>query len=68
METCVLIPQEFSLAVTPTTNRNDADVTVWTNAEIKQGTIFYPFQGTIRMDKLNTFKHLDHDDVSTLFW
>lgn len=82
METCVLIPQEFSLVLTtesapvvtassPAVDRNanklpEMRVNVWTNARIPQGTLIYPFQGTIRLDKLEVYSCLDDNDVSTL--
>jgi hypothetical protein len=81
METCVLIPQEFSLVLTagpaptvsatpPAVDRNanklqEMRVNVWTNARIPQGTLIYPFQGTIRLDKLEVYSYLDDNDVST---
>ena len=80
METCVLIPQEFSLVLTagpapampatsPAVDRNanklpEMRVNVWTNARIPQGTLIYPFQGTIRLDKLEVYSYLDDNDVS----
>ncbi|KAK9507262.1 hypothetical protein O3M35_007163 [Rhynocoris fuscipes] len=78
METCVLIPQEFSLVLSNVTNSTTGGnqrtrlpemvVTVWTNARIPQGTIIYPFQGTIRLDKLEVYNYLDDNDVSTSFF
>jgi hypothetical protein len=81
METCVLIPQEFSLVLTagpaptvpatpPAVDRNanklpEMRVNVWTNARIPQGTLIYPFQGTIRLDKLEVYSYLDENDVSS---
>lgn len=65
METCVLIPKELSLAATTITANHDTEITVWTTSYIEQGTIFYPFQGTIRWDKLDAFQYLDENDVST---
>jgi hypothetical protein len=81
METCVLIPQEFSLVLTagpaptvpaapPAVDRNanklpEMRVNVWTNARIPQGTLIYPFQGTIRLDKLEVYSYLDDNDVSS---
>lgn len=69
METCVLIPQEFSLVIAPgdrfaKKRGPDVTVTVWTNAKIPQGTLIYPFQGTIRLDKLDVYSYLDDNDVS----
>lgn len=90
METCVLIPQEFSLVLSsppgsPRDDRLDAldgvylknhnnndvlkghrePVTVWTNARIPQGTVVYPFQGTVRLDTLAVYSQLHDADVST---
>ncbi|CAG9826804.1 unnamed protein product [Diabrotica balteata] len=67
METCVLIPQEFSLCVRSSGlgSRREPEVSVWSNTEISQGTVCYPFQGTIRIDKLEVYGQLDDDDVST---
>lgn len=70
METCVLIPQEFSLCIRQTINnnrRNEPEVSVWTNTQIAQGSLCYPFQGTIRIDKLDVYGQLDDDDVSLNF-
>ena len=73
METCVLIPQEFSLVLTtPNVDKNanklcEMRVNVWSNTRISQGTIVYPFQGTIRLDKLEVYSYLDDGDVSTHF-
>lgn len=86
METCVLIPQEFSLVLSspgsPTLDRLDGvylknhnnndvlkgvgrePVSVWTNARIPQGTVVYPFQGTVRLDTLDVYSQLHDGDVS----
>lgn len=70
METCVLIPQEFSLVLTASDGRMgkkkipEMGVNVWTNAKIPQGTLIYPFQGTIRLDKLEVYSYLSDNDVS----
>lgn len=66
METCVLIPQDFSLVATAPGARHSAEqmVSVWTSTRIKQGTLYYPFQGTVRIDKLNVFSYLNEKDVS----
>lgn len=64
MDHLVLIPQEFNLVVTSEKVPQDS-VTVWSNARISQGTLFYPFQGTVRIDKLNVFSTVSEDDVST---
>lgn len=66
METCVLIPQEFALALTSTAAKKSAEqtATVWTTSKIPQGTLFYPFQGTVRIDKLDIHSHINENDVS----
>lgn len=70
METCVLIPQELSLAVTAAGARNSAEqsVSVWSSMRIKQGEMYYPFQGTVRIDKLNIYSYVSDDDVSTEYF
>ncbi|XP_034243171.1 zinc finger protein 629-like [Thrips palmi] len=92
METCVLIPQEFSLVLSsppgsPRDDRLDAldgvylknhnnndvlkghrePVSVWTNARIPQGTVVYPFQGTVRLDTLAVYSQLHDADVRHRF-
>lgn len=69
METCVLIPQEFSLVVASVvgSKKHDPVVSVWSTARIPQGTRCYPFQGTVRIDKLEVYSYIDEDDVSTFF-
>ncbi|XP_070506388.1 uncharacterized protein [Chironomus tepperi] len=62
MDHLVLIPQEFNLVVTSEKVPQDS-VTVWSNARISQGTLFYPFQGTVRIDKLNVFSTVSEDDI-----
>lgn len=66
METCVLIPQEFSLAVTAAGARSSGEqtVSVWSSTRIKQGALYYPFQGTVRIDKLHMYSYIDEEDVS----
>lgn len=66
METLVLIPQDLSLALTPGGARGrEAQVSVWTSSEIQRGTLLYPFQGTIRIDKLHVYSYIPDHDVST---
>ncbi|XP_053696484.1 zinc finger protein 177-like [Sabethes cyaneus] len=69
METCVLIPQEFALAVTGVGARNSRDqtATVWSNSAISQGTLCYPFQGTVRIDNLDVYSYVDEDDIRHRF-
>lgn len=66
METQVLIPQEFSLVVTASGARNSSEplVSVWTSDRIKQGALYYPFQGTVRIDNLDIYSYIDEEDVS----
>ncbi|XP_014250296.1 zinc finger protein 287 [Cimex lectularius] len=75
METCVLIPQEFSLVLTAAPDNHnrlkkklpEMSVNVWTNARIPQGTLIYPFQGTIRLDKLEVYGYLEDNDIRHRF-
>lgn len=66
METLVLIPQELSLALRPGGARGrEASVNVWTSQELPRGSLLYPFQGTIRIDKLHVYSYVPDHDVST---
>ena len=69
METCVLLPQEFSLVLGAPADGDskghEAEVQVWSNARIPQGVRVYPFQGTVRLDKLDVLGYLSPTDVST---
>lgn len=67
METQVLIPQEFSLVLTAPGGMKSREqvASVFSSARIPQGTVIYPFQGTVRTDKLEIFSYLDEHDVST---
>jgi hypothetical protein len=68
METLVLIPQELSLALTPGGARGrEASVSVWSSTEIQRGSLLYPFQGTIRIDKLHVYSYVPDHDVSFSF-
>ncbi|XP_031627902.1 zinc finger protein 672-like [Contarinia nasturtii] len=69
METCVLIPQELSLAVTAAGARNSGEqsVSVWSSTRIKQGELYYPFQGTVRIDKLNIYSYIENEDIRHRF-
>ncbi|CAG9129002.1 unnamed protein product [Plutella xylostella] len=64
METLVLIPQELSLALRPGGARGrEASVSVWSSVEMSRGALLYPFQGTIRIDKLHVYSYVpDHDE------
>ncbi|XP_055710751.1 zinc finger protein 771-like [Phlebotomus papatasi] len=69
METCVLIPQELALAVTTAGARhsNEPIVSVWSITRIPQGSLCYPFQGTIRTDKLEVYSYVSDDDIRHRF-
>ncbi|XP_037073399.1 uncharacterized protein LOC119094446 [Pollicipes pollicipes] len=71
METCVLLPQEFSLVLTPGRGGDakspESDVQVWSNARIPQGVRVYPFQGTVRLDKLEVYGYLSPTDIRHRF-
>lgn len=69
MDTCVLMPEEFSLVLTLHPNpRNimEMSVALWTNRCVEAGTFFHADQGTIRLDKLEIYSELQKDDVSTI--
>lgn len=67
MESCVLIPKELSLTGISLPNKKKEFVlTVCATANIKKGTLFCPFQGTIRTDKIENLKRPDENDVSAL--
>ncbi|CAI6365536.1 unnamed protein product [Macrosiphum euphorbiae] len=76
METCVLIPKELSLQAVPVANvqrsnnnrhHSEPEITVMTNVNVPRGTLIYPFQGTVRMDKLDVFSFLDDTDIRHRF-
>lgn len=86
METCVLIPSEFSLMLRQRDSflqlvnglksiksrqnaaekktETEAGVCVYSNQLIRKGACFLPFQGTIRLDRLEVYSLLNDDDVS----
>jgi hypothetical protein len=66
METQVLIPQEFSLVLTAPGGKKSREqvASVFSSVRIPQNTVFYPFQGTVRIDKLEIHSYLDEHDVS----
>jgi hypothetical protein len=69
METCVLIPKEFSLALANDRNRphkkedGDVRISVCSTVFIPSGTLIYPFQGSIRYDKIDLYSLLDDNDI-----
>lgn len=69
METQVLIPQEFSLVLTAPGGKKSREqvASVFSTVRIPPNTMFYPFQGTVRIDKLEIHSYLDEHDVSNSF-
>ncbi|KAH7639296.1 zinc finger and scan domain-containing protein 2-like [Dermatophagoides farinae] len=90
METCVLIPSEFSLMLRPKDSylhlinglkniksrqqnatekktETESGVCVYSNQLIRKGTCFLPFQGTIRLDRLEVYSLLNDDDIRNKF-
>ncbi|XP_077285564.1 uncharacterized protein LOC143910840 [Arctopsyche grandis] len=72
METLVLIPQEFALVVTSevrsrTRGIPELTASVWTTAQVPRGALCYPFQGTIRIDKLEVYSYVAEDDIRHRF-
>ncbi|XP_022258526.1 zinc finger protein 2 homolog [Limulus polyphemus] len=69
METCVLIPAEFSLVLISSVNShvNEKEVRVCSNQKINRGRRFLPFEGTIRLDKLEVFSCLEDTNVRHQF-
>ncbi|XP_030383989.1 zinc finger protein 2 homolog [Scaptodrosophila lebanonensis] len=67
MDTCVLIPKSFALVTTSLSTTNGSEITVWSTKDIDKGTLFYPFQGTVRTDKLENLNYLDDDDIRYRF-
>lgn len=68
METCVLIPAELSLVLTaPSRKPYEMGASVWSNQRIPRGTRFSPFQGTVRLDKLEVYTSIDDNDVRNRF-
>ena len=66
METQVLIPPEFSLVLTSAGGKKSREqvATIFSTARIPQSTVIYPFQGTVRTDKLEIYSYLGENDVS----
>ncbi|KAL5020339.1 hypothetical protein ScPMuIL_003231 [Solemya velum] len=66
MDTCVLMPEDFSLVLTLHPNpRNimEMSVALWSNRVVEAGTFYHADQGTIRLDKLEIYSELQKDDV-----
>ncbi|KAL7031401.1 hypothetical protein ACKWTF_006998 [Chironomus riparius] len=69
METQVLIPQEFSLVLTAPGGKKSREqvASVFSTVRVQQNTVFYPFQGTVRTDKLEIHSYLDEHDIRHRF-
>ncbi|XP_076334403.1 uncharacterized protein LOC143238231 [Tachypleus tridentatus] len=69
METCVLIPPELSLVLSTINSDKNANrlyemgVRVWSNQSIFPKRTFSPFQGTIRLDRLEVYSCLEDNDI-----
>ncbi|XP_075749956.1 uncharacterized protein LOC142814678 [Rhipicephalus microplus] len=77
METCVLIPAEFSLVLSTAedSSKQDSDedeadthpydmkVRLWANQVIPAGKIFSPAEGSVRLDRLEVYSLLGDNDV-----
>ena len=72
METHVLIPPEFKLKVSSSSNCSspavakllEQQVTVVSNVELPKGVQIHPAQGTVRCGKLDIYSTLPENDVS----
>ena len=67
MDSCVLIPEQFSLVLTLHPNPKnilEMSVAVWSNTFISTGTIFRPDEGVFKLDKIEVFSKLPTNDVS----
>ena len=71
MDTCVLIPEEFSLVLTLHPNPKnilEMNVALWSNTTLPVGARFTPDDGAARLDKLEVYSHLPEDDVSKFIY
>jgi hypothetical protein len=71
METLVLMPTEFGLAPTPKSGPvpqgGDAPrLAVYTEQHVTKGTRFLPFEGTVRLGRLQVEPFLPEHDVSNI--
>ncbi|XP_046865868.1 oocyte zinc finger protein XlCOF8.4-like isoform X2 [Drosophila willistoni] len=57
---------EFALAET-LTNDSRQKISVWATTSIKKGSLFYPFQGTIRIDKIENLHCCQRNDIRYRF-
>jgi len=69
MEACILIPSQLSLRRRPKGSPRrplDMDITLSANCDIKEGVVFHPDVGDIRLDKLESYGELFSKDVSII--
>ena len=67
MDTCVVIPEEFSLVLTLHPNPKnilEMNVALWSNTTLPAGSKFTPDDGKVRLDKLEVYSYLEENDVS----
>ncbi|XP_052060500.1 zinc finger protein 235-like [Mytilus californianus] len=70
MDSCVLIPEQFSLVLTLHPNPKnilEMSVAVWSNTFIPAGTIFRPDEGVFKLDKIEVFSKLPATDIRYKF-
>ena len=70
METCILIPDEFSLVLTLHPNPKnilEMNVALWSNTTLHVGSRFSPDDGKVRLDRLEVYSYLDEEDVSLIY-
>ncbi|KAK3107874.1 hypothetical protein FSP39_024142 [Pinctada imbricata] len=70
MDSCILVPDEFGLVLTLHPNKDnmmEMAVDLWSNEHIPSGTVFYPDQGRIRLERLEVYTKLEEDDVRNKF-
>ena len=71
MDTCVLIPDAFSLVLTLHPNPKnilEMNVALWSNTTLPVGARFTPDDGAARLDKLEVYSYLPEDDVSEFIY
>lgn len=67
MYACILIPRELSLVLTLHPNPMhvlEMSAIVWSNSHLSPGTVFYPDEGEVRLDKIETRMVIPDEDVS----
>ncbi|XP_059165776.1 zinc finger protein 652-B-like [Physella acuta] len=70
MYACVLIPRELSLVITLHPNPMhvlEMAATIWSNVHLPPGTVFYPDEGDVRVDRLDSRAVIRDDDIRRMF-